>query len=59
MYFFPLLLQCDLSVKDMAVKLKGKMNVKMFTKILDIYILFVATLFRDLYKYGFASFVLK
>lgn len=56
MYFFPLPLQCDLSVKDMAVKLKG---IKMFTKILDIYILLVETLFRDLYKYVFASFVLK
>lgn len=34
----------------MPVKLKGKMNIVMFIKLVDIYILFVAKLFRDLYK---------
>lgn len=43
----------------MPVKLKGKMNIVMFIKTVDIYILFVAKSFRDLYKYIFASFVLK
>lgn len=43
----------------MPLKLKGKMTKTMFTKILNIYILFVAKLFRDLRGYIFASFVLK